>query len=98
MQDIVLNLLGWMAEDESKKKSDRVKIAFKNHKGKKWGRKSIPETTKDKIIKMYKEGNSLRKIVKDIYYYDKNNHPKNVSLGIVHKTIDEFKGKKTTQK
>ena len=62
IQELVLSLMGWLAEDESKKKSERVKIAFKNHKGKKWGRPKT-HTNKKKIVWEYRDsGLSIRKI------------------------------------
>lgn len=57
-----IQFLGWIAEEESSKKSDRVRKAFQNHKGKKWGRPKI-HTNKKKIIwGLRKEGKSLRVI------------------------------------
>jgi DNA invertase Pin-like site-specific DNA recombinase len=56
MHDLMLNIMGWIAEEESTKKSDRVKKAVvKNgnvtmsYKGNKWGRKS---TSTQKINKI----------------------------------------------
>lgn len=103
MQEIVLNLLGWMAEDESSKKSDRVKLsvrrvpgkATRSHKGKKWGRKAIK--VDDKIIAAHKEGKNMREITEQVFYWDKNNHKKYVSLGYVHKTLVEFRAQKGSQ-
>ena len=93
IQEFLLGLLGSLGEMESQRKSDRVKMAHKNHKGKKWGRKSLPKPVKERIIEMFKSGNSLRKISKEIYYYDKNNNKKNVSIGAVHKITSELKDK-----
>jgi DNA invertase Pin-like site-specific DNA recombinase len=66
--DMLLNILGWLAEEESQKKSDRVKIAYKNHKGKTWGR---PESTLDystllKIHQLKQNGLSIRKIMVEL--------------------------------
>lgn len=98
MHELMLNLMGWLAEDESKKKSDRVKMAVRrvagvtrSYKGKKWGRKKLPKTEKQ-IIELHKEGRNMREIVENVYYWDKNNHKKFVSLGFVHKIITEYKG------
>lgn len=49
IQDFLLGLIGSIAEMESERKSERVKIAYKNHKGKKWGRPKV-HTNKIKII------------------------------------------------
>ena len=92
MQDLFLNLLGWMAEDESRKKSERVKIAYKNHKGKKWGRKSIPSSIEKEIVNMKKDkpNMSIREIADSIFYWDKNHNRKNISKSFVHKTLTKF--------
>ena len=97
MQELFLNLLGWLAEDESTKKSERVKAAVRrvpgkatmSRRGKKWGRKRIK--VNDKIVAAYKEGKNMREITEEIFYWDKNKHKKYVSLGLVHKTLAEFK-------
>jgi len=88
ISDIVLNLLGWIAEDESKKKSERVKIAFQNRKGN-WGRKALSENVKKEIIDCHNKGMDLRSISESVFYWDKHRNKKNVSLGFVHKTIKQ---------
>lgn len=103
LRDMMLNnlieMLGWIAEDESKKKSDRVKISIrrengitKSYKGNKWGRKNIPESTKQTIIEEYNKGKTYSQICKEVFYWNKNNNKKFVSKGLVHKIIKEFKG------
>ncbi|MHA1678343.1 MAG: recombinase family protein, partial [Promethearchaeota archaeon] len=86
--DFLINQAGEQAEEESKKKSDRVKLAVrkvngvtKSYKGKKWGRKALKIDSK--IIKLYKEGKTYREICGEVYYWDKSNHKKFVSLGYV---------------
>jgi len=86
MYDMMLQIMAWLSEEESRKKSERVKIAYQNHKGK-WGRKGLPEKTINEVLKMYNKGHSLRDIADDIYYYDKNRNLKKISLGAVHKII-----------
>lgn len=62
IQEFLLGLIGSIAEMESQRKSERVKIAFKNHKGKKWGRPKT-HTNKIKIIlDLHKQGLSYRQI------------------------------------
>jgi len=90
IQELVLNLMGWLAEDESKKKSERVKIAFKNHKGN-WGRKALSNQIKQRVIQLHKEGQSIRSISKQVIYYDKNRNPKPLSKSAVHNIIKECK-------
>ncbi len=86
MYEFMISLYGWMGEDESRKKSERVKIAVrkvkgitKSYKGNKWGRKSISPQKKNKILQMKKQGKSLRSISKEL----------NVSIGVVHKYVHE---------
>ena len=90
IQDLVLNLMGWLAEDESKKKSETVKIAFQNHKGKKWGRKGLSDKTKKEILELHKEGFTLREISDRVFIWNKRNNKKKVSKSAVHKCIKEF--------
>jgi DNA invertase Pin-like site-specific DNA recombinase len=97
IQDFLLGLIGSLAEMESQRKSDRMKMAYKNRTGN-WGRKPIPKITKEKIIELHKKGIKIRDICNEVYYYDKNKHKKNVSSGLVHKTIAEFQEKINTQK
>jgi len=86
--NFMIKQAGEEAEEESRKKSDRVKLAVrkvngvtKSYKGKKWGRKTLK--VNDKIIKLYKEGKTYREICEEVYYWDKSNHKKFVSLGYV---------------
>lgn len=87
MFDLMLQIMGWLAEEESMKKSQRVKIAVrkvngvtKSYKGNKWGRKNIEtKRLKEDILKLRNEGKTLREIAKLVYYYDKNNNQKNPS-------------------
>ena len=94
--DFMIQQAGEQAEEESRKKSQRVKLAVrkesgvtKSYKGNKWGRKALK--IDDKIINAHKEGKNMRQITKDVFYWDKNKHKKFVSLGYVHKTLTEFK-------
>jgi len=97
MQDLTLNLLGWMAEDESKKKSDRIKQAVikipgketKSYKGNRWGRKGISDKVKQEILEAKKNGMSIREIADSVFIWDKNNNSKKISKSFVHKTLQE---------
>ena len=78
MHELMLNLMGWLAEDESKKKSDRVKLAVRkkngvtrSYKGKKWGRKPLHTNKINRIIKKRDEGMNYRTIAAE----------ENVSIG-----------------
>jgi len=94
-----LQFLGWTAEEESRKKSERVKLAVRkeegkitqSYKGNKWGRKNISIETKEAIIEAYKQNKPYSKICSEVFYWDKNRNKKQVSKGLVHKIITEFK-------
>jgi DNA invertase Pin-like site-specific DNA recombinase len=101
MHDLMLNLMGWLAEDESKKKSERVRLAVrkqkgitKSYKGNKWGRKPLGKKSVEEILRLYKEGKSMREISEEVFYWDKNNNKKQISKSAVHKIINENKDKK----
>jgi len=95
MKDLMLQVVGWIAEEESNKKSERTKLAVKrdekgvtvSYKGNKWGRKSISKATKEEVLKL--KGLSVREISKRVTYWDKNKHKKNISIGAVHKILAE---------
>lgn len=96
--DFLINIVGWMAEDESKKKSDRVKAAIRirkdgktySHKGNKWGRASLPTKTINRIIAKHLEGLSTRQIAELVKTYDHNNNPNRISKSTVHKIVQEY--------
>ena len=100
MWDFMIQQAGEEAEEESSKKSKRVKMAVrkeggitKSYKGNKWGRKKL--NVDKKIITAHKEGKNMREICKEVFYWDANNHKKFVSIGSVHKTIAKYKEEKT---
>jgi len=100
--DNMVFILGWIAEDESAKKSERIKAAIRiskkghtvSYKGNKWGRKAVPLKVKQNILKLHEQGKHYREICEEVYYWDAAKHKKFVSLGLVHKTLEEFKEKK----
>jgi len=91
--DFMIQQAGEQAEEESRKKSERVKLAVrkedgkptKSYKGNKWGRKAIK--VDEKILELGKKGKSMREICKEVYYWDKTRHKKFVSLGYVQKVL-----------
>lgn len=91
MFNLMLEIMGWLAEEESNKKSARVKSAIRiksdgvySYKGNRWGRKQISTQKKNKIIELRNEGLSIRAICKEL----------NLSIGVVHKTITGLKQEK----
>jgi len=88
ISELVLNLMGWIAEDESQKKSERVKIAYKNRKGK-WGRKPLSDNVIQEVLDCHNKGMDLRSISESVFYWEKHRNKRSVSLGAVHKIIKE---------
>ena len=84
---LMIDLMGYFGEDESNKKSDRVKAAVRrkknitvSYKGNRWGRKPI-STFKRNLIKELSKGNkTIRQIAEEV----------KLSKSVVHKTIQEF--------
>lgn len=95
LKDMMINnflqFLGWIAEDESKKKSDRVKIAVrreegkptKSYNGKKWGRPSVHTNKIKVILDWYNQGLSYRQIKEKT----------NLSIGKISQIINVHKSK-----
>lgn len=91
LYDMMIQIFGWIAEEESNRLSDRIKKAVvkgeitKSYKGNKWGRKKLSTFKKRKIKELYKKGHSYRDIEKEV----------KASIGSVHKTISEIREEKT---
>lgn len=102
ISDLLLDVYAQSAQDESDRKSKRIKLKVVKKEGKKtssvygkkWGRKSLPKQTRDKIIKLHLEGFSIRQIAEKIKTTDKNFNQKKISKSAVHKTISHYKQKK----
>tara|TARA_R100000093_G_scaffold34998_1_gene18539 strand:+ start:4461 stop:5111 length:651 start_codon:yes stop_codon:yes gene_type:complete len=91
MFDLMLQIMGWLAEEESNKKSERVKLAVskrggvtRSKYGNKWGRKTISTYKINQIHNFYNSDLSMRQIAKEV----------GVSKSVVHKTLRELKEKK----
>ncbi|MBI3518427.1 MAG: recombinase family protein [Bacteroidetes bacterium] len=94
--DLLINITGWMGQDESQKKSERVRMAVKkrnngtfSYKGNKWGRKALPKQTIDRVLEFHQQGKSIREIASLVKIYDKNNNGKQISKSAVHKILVE---------
>lgn len=94
--DLLINITGWTSQEESDKKSSRVKMAVKHrvngtysYKGNKWGRKALAKQTIDRIMELHHAGKSIREIAALIMVTDKNKNQKPISKSAVHKTIVE---------
>lgn len=103
MSSLMLQIMGWLAEEESLKKSQRVRASMDKDSegqtiskyGKVWGRKRLSQKTKDKIISLYIEGKKIREITGMAHYWDASGNKKNPSVGVVHKVIQEYREKKS---
>ena len=102
VHNFMIQIMGWIAEEESNKKSERVKNAVKKKKnykgemittstyGKKWGRKNLSPQIIKKVLELHEAGISLRKIKNQVWVYDQyGNKKKNISIGAVHKIVTE---------
>ncbi len=97
VQDLMVSLMGWLSEEESTKKSSRVKMAVVrnakgtfSHKGNKWGRKGFPKQTINRVLELHQLGKSIRTICKEVVVYDsKHGNEKEISKSAVHKIIVE---------
>jgi|SRR3989344_424326 len=100
MHSLMLQIMGWLAEEESNKKSERVKLAIKKKDGKtyskfgnKWGRKAInSQRLREKVRGLKSQGLSFREILKheEVYFYDKNKNKKKPSLATIHNILKEL--------
>jgi DNA invertase Pin-like site-specific DNA recombinase len=77
IQEFLLGLIGSLAEMESQRKSERVKIAFLNHKGKKWGRPKVHTNKINIILEDLNSGLSYRQI----------SEKRNISIGTISKIL-----------
>lgn len=81
LYDFMLQIMGWIAEEESNKKSERVQAAYKSHRGKKWGRPATHTNKKKVIIDLWKNDLSYREISKKA----------GLSIGKISEIINEHK-------
>ena len=95
MYNLLLDVYSQTAEDESAKKSERVKLKIVKDKngttrstsGKKWGRRSLPPRITEEVLQYHQQGKSIRWISANVFKIDKNNNKKNVSIGTIHKIV-----------
>jgi len=86
VSDLMIQIMGWIAQDESDKKSQRVKSAIRikadgaySYKGNKWGRKQLSTYKKNLLKEIIKRNPipTIRTISKEI----------GASRGVVHKYL-----------
>lgn len=86
IRDFFFGLIGWMAEQESIRKSERILDSEKFQKAKDKGtvgRIAITEKTKGEVLKKLKEGKSYRQIHNEVTYKIKFGKVKHISIGKV---------------
>ena len=95
LMSILTNLLGWISEEESLKKSSRVKLAVKrtstgtySHNGNKWGRKPLPSAIIDQVLALHGQGKSIREIASSLEILDSVNLSRKISKSAVQKIIN----------
>ena len=86
MSNMMVQVMGWMAQDESDKKSMRVKASIRekdgikySHQGNKWGRPSLSKKIEEQVKKLHSEGKTYPEISKQVYYWDRSNNKKFIS-------------------
>lgn len=96
--DLLIQQAGEQGEEESRKRSQRTKLAVikqdgqtLSYKGKKWGRKGFNEKIRQQVRDLHSQNYSIRDICLQVYYYDKNNNKKPISKSSVHKILNEKK-------
>jgi DNA invertase Pin-like site-specific DNA recombinase len=100
--DMMIQIFGFIAEEESSTKSARIKNAIrrsdsgktKSHKGNVWGRKPFSKQIIKKVLEYRTEGKSIREIASLVFVYDSNNNGKSISKSSVQKIIAENSLKK----
>jgi len=105
VKDIILEILGWMAHEESKVRSDRVRTSVKFQKAVakgKVGRPKIPVEIKEKVGQLLLEGKSYSYIQENVTYKAKYGKIKHISAptiseikkSLLEKANKNYKGKK----
>jgi len=97
--NFMIQQAGEQSEEESRKKSERVKLAVVkedgkptlSYKGKKWGFHSVGKDTDKQIINLFNEGKTYRQIRDSVFYWNKSRHKKNISLGYISKLVNVHK-------
>jgi len=90
VKDFLIGIVGWIAQEESTRKSERVKLSKKYQKAVKKGkvgRPGIPESIRQKVLKLLEEGKSYKYIQENVTYKAKYGKVKHISPP----TISEIK-------
>lgn len=109
VKDMLFSIMGILAEQERLRISDRTKARLKQYqdqikskgyaitrsgkKIRKLGKPNLPKKVKEQIVEMREQGKSFRDICKEVYYWTATRNKKFVSMGVVHKTLEEYQTK-----
>ena len=92
--DMLINIFGWIGEEESTKRSERIRLAVVkrntgtfSYKGNKWGRKGLPRQTVSRVLELHRKGMSIREIAAVVKVYDRNKNERSISKSAVHKLL-----------
>lgn len=91
VKDMLFSIMSVLAEQERIRISERTKAGLERARkqGSRLGKPPVPKNVKEQIVKLREQGKSYRDICKEVYYWDAARHRKFVSMGFVHKTLDE---------
>ena len=90
-RDILLTVMAVMAKQERIRISERTKagLAVAKAKGVKLGKPEIPQRIKNQIVELREQGKSYRDICSEVFYWDGSRNKHYVSMGFVHKTLQD---------
>jgi len=66
VREFLIQILSWLAEEESDKRSKRVKIAHQNHSGNSWGRPKAEFNSYRAYQLLFVDGLSIRAVAKEL--------------------------------
>ena len=91
IKDLLFGLIGSIAEIESQRKSERIKIAFQNHKKCDWGRPGISKSLELKVMQLRNQGLSIREIeAQKLEYKTKEGNIKYLKKSKINKIINHL--------
>jgi len=104
IRDFFFGMMAWMAEEESKHISERVKNSKRYQKALKKGkvgRSNLPEKTVQEVLKLINEGKSYRYIHNNVIYKSKFGKENKVSIGAISNianSVQKTEPQKTPEK
>ena len=94
LKDFLFGIMAWMAEEESKQRSKRVRESKKFQKAKDKGlvgRSGLPSEVVEQVLKKLDEGMSYRKIHNEVTYKAKYGKIRHVSVGKISEIANEVR-------